>query len=128
MKAFFIGSLGVWSKGRYYLWNAGFPCHLKINIGPEELGCLRGDTGMCVWWRLCTGGHGKAGAVGAGSHNVRCCDLAPRRRNGESTTWSELGTEIEPNCAFAALELGCWWDSRWQGGQRRSNGPRDIDV
>lgn len=48
-----------------------------------------------------------AGAVGAGSHDIRSCDLISRRRSGERTIWGELGTEMEPNCAFAALDLGC---------------------
>lgn len=70
MNAIFIGSLGVWSREGYYLWNAGFPCHLKVNIGREDLGLLRGDL-ECVF----DGGSvledmTAAVAVGAGSHDI----------------------------------------------------------
>lgn len=35
---------------------------------------------------------------------------------------------MELNCTLAALELGCWWGPRWKEGQRKSSGPRDLDL
>lgn len=56
------------------------------------------------------------------------CVLASGRSKEQRNTRDKPDTEMELNCAFAALELGCWWGSTWKWGHRRSNGARDLDI
>lgn len=62
-----------------------------------------GETPECVL----VGGPGSSRGSSHSRPLLGGCVLASGGRKGERTTRDKPDTEMEPNCAFAALELGC---------------------